>query len=382
MAGMGTINISKVGRATSVEGVAVDFTPEILREVAETYNPELSEAPLVIGHPKLDSPAWGYVGRVAFADGVLQVTEESQLDPDFAEMRRKGHFKHPSASFFTPTAPNNPTPGKWYLRHVGFLGGATPALKGLNGRTIAFADAEDGVVTFGDLPGYAGFSISRLLRGLRDWLIEKEGAETADRVLPDYEIESLRELSQRAADDRSGSLGPSFADPAIPPQENRMGMTDAEKAELEDARKRASAAETELARLQAKDAQAAVSARHARHVSFADGLVEAGRWPSGMKEVLVATLDHAATPPAQGDVVSFGDGDAARPLVEALQESLQQLPVTVSFGEVATRRGKEAQGRTDREIANRAQEYAAEQASRGKHVSFSDAVEHIRNIKE
>lgn len=57
--------------------------------------------------------------------------EPHQVDPEFAEMVNAGRFKKISASFYTPDAPNNPVPGVYYLRHVGFLGAQPPAVKGL-----------------------------------------------------------------------------------------------------------------------------------------------------------------------------------------------------------------------------------------------------------
>ena len=57
-----------------------------------------------------------------------------------------GAFKKISASFYSPSSPQNPVPGVYYLRHVGFLGAQPPAVKGL--RNPAFADGEDGVISF------------------------------------------------------------------------------------------------------------------------------------------------------------------------------------------------------------------------------------------
>ncbi|WP_233597884.1 hypothetical protein [Comamonas sp. BIGb0124] len=60
------------------------------------------------------------------------------------------------------------------------------------------------------------------------------------------------------------------------------------------------------------------------------------RWPSGYRDVLVATLDHLATPQGQVGVVSFGDGEAAKPLHQALMDELGKLPEIVQGGEIAT----------------------------------------------
>ncbi|WP_293602620.1 MULTISPECIES: peptidase [unclassified Polaromonas] len=319
-----------------MEGIVVDFTSSILEEVASTYDPKLHEAPIVIGHPKLADPAYGWVGSLSFGEGGL-VADERQVDPDFNELRRKGHYKHPSASFYMPDSPNNPTPGKWYLRHVGFLGATAPALKGLNAQAVSFAESEQGVVTFGELPGYAGSYVASMLRKLREWFIDKEGLETADRILPDWEVEGLREISQRASDSPTQATPQitSFADPSNP-LFNHKEPPSMDKTP-EQLKKELTEAQGTISSLQEADRKRAADGRHAAHVSFADTLIAEARWPSGAKDVLVATLDHLQTPSGEAGVVSFGEGDKASPLAVALQEQLKALSPMVELGEVATK---------------------------------------------
>jgi len=99
---------------------------------------------VVIGHPKSDDPAYGWVRGLRFADGALKATLH-KVAPAFAAMVQDGAFRNRSASFYSPEAPNNPRPGHWYLRHVGFLGALAPAVKGL--QPVAYADNERGAVT-------------------------------------------------------------------------------------------------------------------------------------------------------------------------------------------------------------------------------------------
>lgn len=54
---------------------------------------------------------------------------------------KAGSYKKVSAAFYSPTSAGNPTPGTHYLRHVGFLGGQAPAVKGL--QDIHFSEGED-----------------------------------------------------------------------------------------------------------------------------------------------------------------------------------------------------------------------------------------------
>lgn len=337
---------------TSMEGVPVTLTADQLQGIAGRYDPTLHEAPIILGHPQHDAPALGWVSSLSFADNRLQA-DEKQLDAGFVQARSEGRFKKVSARFFTPSSPNNPTPGEYYLRDVGFLGAMTPAMKGLG--TYSFADhADDQVVTaelsFADLPAYTGRGIAGMFRRLREWLITSAGADAADRVLPNWEIESLTEAAaaaeaERDDDDMPGALPSlSYADPATHPPQERDPMTNPNQAQALLAEKaRADRAEADLAALRASQAastaKAAADARHATHVSFADGLVAEARWPAGARDVLIATLDHVAAPSGPQDaVLSFGDGDQAKPLHDALREQLQALLPMLSFSEVATKR--------------------------------------------
>lgn len=373
---MAKIQIFKpVTGATSMEGISTTLSAADLAGIATAYNPAVHEAPLTIGHPAHDAPAYGWVKSLSFADGALMADTEQSAE--LGELVSKGHYKKVSASFYTPAAPGNPTPGQWALRHVGFLGAQPPGVKGL--KAVSFADREEGVVTFGELPGYAGSYMASMLRKLREWFIDKEGLETADRILPDWEVESLREISQRAAEQPSqdvnqisGGMPASFADP-----HNPISTAPKEKASMsktpEQLQADLDAANTQIQTLQAADRKRDADTRHAAHVSFAESLVAEARWPGGAKDVLVATLDHLAQPDG---VVSFGEGDAAKPLAEVLQAQLKALPQSVSFGEFA-KKGSGGETAGPEVVAARAVAYQTEQAAKGERVNTAEAVAHV-----
>jgi len=125
------IEIFKAGRHTSDSGESLDFSSADIRDMADCYSPAMREAPLTVGHPASNLPAYGWVkGLTATADGRL-LMRPGQVDANFAEMVKSGRFKKRSASFYPPNHPSNPRPGKWYLRHVGWLGAQQPAIAGL-----------------------------------------------------------------------------------------------------------------------------------------------------------------------------------------------------------------------------------------------------------
>lgn len=144
---MKPLHIFKPGTHTAMNGASFDFSESDIAATVQAYDPALHEAPLVIGHPKHDASAAGWVKSLSTSAHGL-TAEPQQVDAAFAEQIAKGSYKKISASFYHPDAANNPVPGVYYLRHVGFLGAQPPAVKGL--RPIELADGEEGVIEFGD----------------------------------------------------------------------------------------------------------------------------------------------------------------------------------------------------------------------------------------
>ncbi|MBF0339777.1 MAG: peptidase [Magnetococcales bacterium] len=138
------IRIFRAGTHTDMHGVSRTITAGDLESLATAYDPALSEAPLVIGHPTTNGPSWGWAEGFSVIGGDLYARFR-QVDPQVEEMVRNGRFKHVSASFYPPDSPSNPKPGIFYPRHIGLLGAQPPAIKGLG--PVSFA-AGDGAVEF------------------------------------------------------------------------------------------------------------------------------------------------------------------------------------------------------------------------------------------
>jgi hypothetical protein len=115
--------IFKTGSHTSDKGITKDYSLDDLNFIAESYNPDEDESPIVIGHPVDNSPAFGWISNLEVTeDGKLIANApDEKIQPDFLNLLKQGTYKKRSISL-TPE-------GK--LRHVGFLGGAVPAVKGL-----------------------------------------------------------------------------------------------------------------------------------------------------------------------------------------------------------------------------------------------------------
>lgn len=172
--GLKTIEIFRAGQHTSSSGQTLSFGEAELAASASGYDPALHEAPIVLGHPSSDAPAYGWVRGLKVREGALSA-EVGDLHPSFVEAVQAGRYKKVSASFYRPDSAANPKPGTYYLRHVGFLGAQPPAVKGLT--AVSFGERDDCV-------DFASSDPIALLRTLRTWLASQFGADAADAALP------------------------------------------------------------------------------------------------------------------------------------------------------------------------------------------------------
>jgi hypothetical protein len=336
----GGIEIFRPGRHTDDSGTVHSFTEADVAGMAASYSPALREAPLTVGHPRDNLPAYGWVKSLTRnAAGALAI-EAHQVEPQFAEMVSAGRFKKRSASFYPPQAPNNPTPGRWYLRHVAFLGAQPPAIAGLKDIQFSEGDTSEGAVSFS----------------------EAVSTTPATPVPPATATATAT---------------------ATPPPPEQDPMDEELKAQLAQAKKdladaqAATAAATQKAT--AAEAQAASFAEQARadrkagFVSFAQAQVQAGKLLPKDEAMAVATLQALA----DAQPVEFAEGDATRKVSPAqwLQDLLASAPPAVSFGEFAPGKGSgqiqpgSARGKSDAEI-----DTAARSFMRAHKVDYAEAL--------
>ncbi len=278
-----SIHIFKPGTHTAMSGLALSFSEADLQASADAYDPAKHEAPLVVGHPKADAPAYGWVKGLAFNESGLQA-EPHQVDAEFAELVSAGRFKKVSASFYTPDAPANPVPGVYYLRHVGFLGAQPPAIKGL--KQAEFADDADCItIEFGEDD--------------RNEIIE----DATEGALPHTD-------NHEPGDTMSAE------------QIARLAELEAENQCLKQ--QQADFAEAEK--------QAKTAALHASNAEFAESLVRAKKIYPFMAPLIAASLNALG---GQEQVIEFGEGDGKKPLIDAFKtDFFSKLPELVEFKEI------------------------------------------------
>jgi hypothetical protein len=355
---MQTIEIFRAGTHQAVNGKSFTLSTADLASCAAAYDPGLHEAPLVVGHPKLDDPAYGWVKGLAI-EGDRLVAKPDQVDAAFSDLVQSGRFKHRSASFYPPEHPSNPTPGKWYLKHVGFLGATPPAVKGL--KPVQFAEDPE-AVEFAD---WTALTAARLFGRLRDFLIAQFGQDKADIVLPADDIDQLKfDAAQPDPEPDSDDTISSYGDPSP--------MITPTKEELE-------ARERKLASEEAAFAERQKAARRGEIAIFVDGLVTAGRVSPGHKAGLAAFMEKI--PDGDDGAVEFAEaGNTVKTEAGAwFRGFLGKLPKLVETREVAPHGNAAAtiDFADAVSIDAAAAKYQADQAAIGRNVSAAEAVSFV-----
>lgn len=176
------VEIFEGGEQTDSNGVKHDGDA-MIETAVKTFTPSYHEPPVVAGHPQDNSPAFGWVSGLKEESGKL-LAKFKDIVPEFAQAVEQGLFKKRSASFYPD--------GR--LRHVGFLGAMPPAVKGL--ADLSFSDDDRAVVfEFSEVDSWTWDTIGGIFRKIRDYFIEKEGREKADAIIPDWDVEYLRNLA-------------------------------------------------------------------------------------------------------------------------------------------------------------------------------------------
>jgi len=113
------IPIFKGGEQRDSQGRLHD-ADALIDKAISMFDPNQHEAPIVIGHPKSNGPAFGWIKDLKRAGNTLYAKFKDVV-PEFENLVKRGLFKKRSASFYPDGS----------LRHVGFLGAVPPAVKGL-----------------------------------------------------------------------------------------------------------------------------------------------------------------------------------------------------------------------------------------------------------
>lgn len=341
------IEVFRAGEHTDAAGNTRTWTADDLDQIVRNHS-EADAAPIVIGHPKTNDPAYGWTAALRREGGRL-LARFKNVAAEFADAVEAGRYRKRSIRVA-------PSPEGWRLLHVGFLGAAPPAVSGLAALNYQEPEGE-----YHDYAAdwYTPSVMARLMRRMRDFLIEHFGAEAADRVMPEGELDALKEHADSALEQSSGADDaptPAFSKPTggldMPTQED-----------------------IERARTEAREQAAAEFAGREQQLTEELNRERSGRLRSDYQAELTAHIDAGRLTPAQAEGAaefmlalpdetfefSSGEGDQARTEKKApldwFREFVGRLPKQVSLGED----GREGPGGDDQAASfNAPQGYAVD----------------------
>jgi len=354
------IEIFQGGKQTDATGREHDGDAMIDKAVA-TFDAGHHEPPIVVGHPKGDSPAFGWIKELKSeaVGGVKRLfARAGEVVPEFEELVKAGRFKKRSAAFYPD--------GR--LRHVGFLGAVPPAVKGL--ADLKFE--EDGEPVSFEFYDHNLGRIGRMFARLREWLIEKDGIEVADRIIPDWDVDDMKQEANRPEDGTSAVYNEENKKTEVEmPEEKQFSEADVKAREEAAAAKAKEDARKEVEREFAeKERKRGIDEFIARNFpKDGPGKLPPALLDAGVREFM-EQLDG-------GEQIEFAEGKTATPLTWFMN-FLEGLDKSGLFREVATRDKDKLPDNDDAEgIARRAREFQESEAKAGRTVSVSQAVAHV-----
>ncbi|WP_019672301.1 hypothetical protein [Psychrobacter lutiphocae] len=317
---MKRIHIFKTGTHTDSHGQTVNFSESDLAAAVTAYNPDIHQAPIVVGHPKTDAPAFGWVQSLSSEGGNLYATPE-QVNTEFSEQVKAGSYKKVSASFYPPNSPANPVKGVYYLRHVGFLGAKPPAIKGL--QPVEFSESGDEVTLTLDFKENPSPTLplekegnknlfEQMVSSIRTLLFGESATATVTSAQTD-----IQNKPEQKDDDMTTPAPAAPATPPVPP------VTPAPHATPDTTEK-----DAEIARLKAEldakkqaEAKAKADALTKENADFAESLVNDGKIAPADKALVTAILDGLDAADT-AKPIEFGEGDDKQPLKQVVKDKL------------------------------------------------------------
>jgi hypothetical protein len=365
------VQIFAAGTHTDSKGQTKEWTTSDLDEMVANHNAQ-DLAPMVIGHPKHDSPAWGWIGALK-REGEALFAKFDKVHSKFIEWGEAGHIHNRSVKILK-------TPKGFRVGHIGFLGAMAPAVEGMEALEFA-ADAEGDTYEFGWADGYRLGLVARMMRRMREIALLKWGQEDADNLVPLYEVEDLERAAAEEKSDPEKRLN-HFNTPPNP----ETTVSTFTQQQLDDAV--AKARQEEQAKHNAtvlKLRAAEFSGHMAENRAFITGISqdEKGnvRLTPAQAEGWAECLTFAQLAEGNALEFSFTAGDQSEKklsVYEFLKGKLADLPVQLKLGQEQVRQDNKLDLNDAVALEKAASEFVASEKEAGREITIAQAVTHIK----
>lgn len=301
------IPVFKTGTHTDSKGNTRTWTEADIDKIASSYDTGTHEAPVVIGHPVDNAPAYGWVEGLK-REGQILYAKFKGLVPEFVQMVKKGLFKKRSISLNQDLT----------LNHIGWLGAMPPAVKGLP--DVAFSDKGSLTIEYEEREEDKTMSFIEKLKNL----LKAEGVDVADINTKNFSEEEAKRKVETFIQQQTVEFSEkvaSFEAAKKKHDEELKAKEDAVKAR-EDALKNEEAA-----------------AKKKAVASFCEGLKKESRLIPAMEKLGMGITNFMEAIASIETTIEFSEGDkkVKQTPLEFMQLFLSSLPKQIEFGEVAGR---------------------------------------------
>lgn len=131
--------IFRTGTHTDSKGNSREWTEADLQQICSNFESKNPDVPICVGHPKTNSPAYGWIESLKLIGGKLYASFKD-VQPEFQEAVNKGLFKTRSISLTGNLVP----------RHIAFLGAQAPAIKGMEQFCFEAETENDIIIDFSE----------------------------------------------------------------------------------------------------------------------------------------------------------------------------------------------------------------------------------------
>jgi hypothetical protein len=272
------------------------WTESEIDKVVANFAAGVWKPPAVVGHPETNSPAMGWVKELQ-RQGKTLVAKFDQVQPELEALVTNGRYPNRSAAFYTDPQGKGPV-----LRHVGFLGGTPPEVKGLAPIKFSSTDFTEIELKEEEMDDKKG-----IMEAVREFFAETFGKK------------------QEHAGFSEEQLTTAIAKATAPLVEQNKQLAEQNKAFA-----------TQFTELNNKLAATSNSALQAKAIAFVEKLKGSGKWiPAFDAAGMTAMLEHLAV---SGGTVKFGEAGKEKEFssYDALCSFLEQLPAIVPTGKITT----------------------------------------------
>lgn len=305
--------IFRAGTHIDHHGRKITITENDIDEIIKNFSEKNPDVPIVIGHPALNAPAYGWVEKLK-REGNTLLASFKKVIPEFAEWVNKGLYQTRSISLY----------GDNTLRHIGWLGAQPPAIKGL--ASFQFAENKDVTIfnlSEADEPetqsdtavspiqfaavsqeeqNYKFQALAEIFSRLREFLIEKIGIDTANQVVPNYSIDDLKRVNTQNMEAVQDYCEPPDKEKIL---EKNITADANQTIDYAEAKKAVEEKENEIIKLRQELEKERAEKRKTEYTQFAEGLIQSGNITPAQKNLVIDLMEVCT----QSGTYDFAEGE-------------------------------------------------------------------------